>query len=56
MMSNIVFIFSLREIDGDLFRNVFGLILDLITDQRHIDKLLEIKDFNQFVDMILNNR
>jgi lichenan operon transcriptional antiterminator len=53
---NIVFIFSLRDIDGDLFRNVFGLILDLITDKQHYDKLLEIKDFNQFVDMILENR
>jgi lichenan operon transcriptional antiterminator len=53
---NMVFIFSLRDIDGDLFKDVFGLILDLITDQQHYDKLLEIKDFDQFVDMILENR
>jgi lichenan operon transcriptional antiterminator len=53
---NIVFIFSLRDIDGDLFKDVFGLILDLITDKQHFDKLLEIKDFNQFVNMILENR
>lgn len=53
---NLVFIFSLRDIDGDLFKDVFALILDLITDQSHYDKLLEIKGFDQFVDMILENR
>ena len=53
---NIVFIFTLRDIDGDLFKDVFGLILDLITDKQHFEKLLEINDFNQFVNMILENR
>lgn len=53
---NIVFVFSLRNVDGDLFSNVFSLILDLITDKRHFDKLMGIKGFNDFVNLILENR
>ncbi|WP_302950311.1 BglG family transcription antiterminator [Holdemania filiformis] len=52
---NMVFIFTLKESDKDLFSNVFNLITDLIQDKQSLNLLLNVSSFSEFVELILNS-